>query len=175
MVSLYSFSSFLKLLERPLSSAMASQSPCPFMCNGATISSIKLSSHFYSSHGSVSFVSKRKRSRIVASSLRDSSASSTSTSSSAHTIKDVPKNSLESECSCSIPPDQTIELIKKMNGKVRSKRSKRSGLSFKSLFGRKALWRRIFFASTKVRSILLLNVITVIYGKLEKGYSNFFF
>lgn len=37
-------------------------------------------------------------------------------------------------------------------------------LSFKSLFGRRALWRRIFFASKKVRSILLLNVITIIYA-----------
>ncbi|KAL8471041.1 hypothetical protein ACS0TY_033565 [Phlomoides rotata] len=37
-------------------------------------------------------------------------------------------------------------------------------LSFKSLFGKRALWRRIFFASQKVRSIILLNVITVIYA-----------
>ncbi|KAL2546174.1 uncharacterized protein Fot_15407 [Forsythia ovata] len=37
-------------------------------------------------------------------------------------------------------------------------------LSFKSLFGRRALWRRIFFASKKVRSILLLNVITIVYA-----------
>ncbi|KAL2233310.1 UNVERIFIED_CONTAM: hypothetical protein Sindi_1511000 [Sesamum indicum] len=37
-------------------------------------------------------------------------------------------------------------------------------LSFKSLFGKRALWRRILFASRKVRSIILLNVITVIYA-----------
>lgn len=41
-------------------------------------------------------------------------------------------------------------------------------LRFKSLFGKRALWRRIFFASKKVRSIILLNVITIIYGKLLK-------
>lgn len=40
--------------------------------------------------------------------------------------------------------------------------------SFKSLFGKRALWRRIFFASQKVRSIILLNVITIIYGKVLK-------
>lgn len=37
---------------------------------------------------------------------------------------------------------------------------------FKALFGRKSSWRRIVFASTKVRSIILLNVISVVYGKL---------
>ncbi|XP_057961942.1 uncharacterized protein LOC131153566 isoform X4 [Malania oleifera] len=37
-------------------------------------------------------------------------------------------------------------------------------LSFKSLFGRRSLWRRIFFASRKVRSIILLNVLTIIYA-----------
>ncbi|XP_077241074.1 uncharacterized protein LOC143881707 [Tasmannia lanceolata] len=38
---------------------------------------------------------------------------------------------------------------------------KRLGLK---LFGRRPLWRRIFFASKKVRSIILLNVLTVIYA-----------
>ncbi|KAI3466978.1 hypothetical protein Pfo_023641 [Paulownia fortunei] len=37
-------------------------------------------------------------------------------------------------------------------------------LNFKSLFGKRALWRRILFASQKVRSIILLNVITIIYA-----------
>lgn len=37
-------------------------------------------------------------------------------------------------------------------------------LSFKSLFGKRALWRRTFFASKKVRSIILLNAITIIYA-----------
>ncbi|XP_002526034.2 uncharacterized protein LOC8258205 isoform X1 [Ricinus communis] len=36
--------------------------------------------------------------------------------------------------------------------------------SLKALFGRKSLWKRIVFASTKVRSIILLNVITVVYA-----------
>ncbi|CAI9296881.1 unnamed protein product [Lactuca saligna] len=39
-----------------------------------------------------------------------------------------------------------------------------SNLNFKSLFGKRALWRRIFFASKKVRSIILLNVITLVYA-----------
>ncbi|KAF3969165.1 hypothetical protein CMV_007012 [Castanea mollissima] len=36
--------------------------------------------------------------------------------------------------------------------------------SFKSLFGKRSLWRRIFFASKKLRSIILLNVITLVYA-----------
>lgn len=41
---------------------------------------------------------------------------------------------------------------------------KRLNLNYKSLFGKLALWRRIFFASKKVRSIILLNVITLVYA-----------
>lgn len=41
---------------------------------------------------------------------------------------------------------------------------KKPTLTFKSLFGKRALWRRILFASKKVRSIILLNVITLIYA-----------
>lgn len=41
-------------------------------------------------------------------------------------------------------------------------------LSFKSLFGKRALWRTLFFASKKVRSIILLNAITIIYGTALK-------
>ncbi|GLT78407.1 hypothetical protein SLA2020_499440 [Shorea laevis] len=37
-------------------------------------------------------------------------------------------------------------------------------LSFRSLFGKRTLWRRILFASKKVRSIILLNAITVVYA-----------
>lgn len=43
---------------------------------------------------------------------------------------------------------------------------KRQALSVKSLFGRRSLWRRILFASKRVRSVILLNVITIVYGKL---------
>ncbi|GLT99828.1 hypothetical protein SLE2022_172410 [Rubroshorea leprosula] len=37
-------------------------------------------------------------------------------------------------------------------------------LSFRSLFGKRILWRRILFVSKKVRSIILLNAITVVYA-----------
>lgn len=43
-------------------------------------------------------------------------------------------------------------------------KNKQTALTYKSLFGKRALWRRILFASKKVRSIILLNVITLIYG-----------
>ncbi|KAF7827667.1 EamA domain containing protein [Senna tora] len=41
---------------------------------------------------------------------------------------------------------------------------KREYLVFKSFFGKRSLWRRILFASKKLRSIILLNVITVVYA-----------
>ncbi|KAL8035010.1 hypothetical protein ABFX02_12G069200 [Erythranthe guttata] len=37
-------------------------------------------------------------------------------------------------------------------------------LGFRSLFGKRALWRRIFFLSPKVRGIILLNAITLVYA-----------
>lgn len=48
--------------------------------------------------------------------------------------------------------------------KKKNKQNKLLNMKLKSLFGRRALWRRIFFASKKVRSIILLNVITLVYG-----------
>ncbi|KAF8378620.1 hypothetical protein HHK36_029967 [Tetracentron sinense] len=48
---------------------------------------------------------------------------------------------------------------------IPKKSQKKLRLSFKSLFGKRPLWRRILFASTKVRSIILLNVITIVYGE----------
>lgn len=48
--------------------------------------------------------------------------------------------------------------------KITIKSPKKPTLTFKSLFGKRALWRRILFASKKVRSIILLNVITLIYA-----------
>lgn len=45
-----------------------------------------------------------------------------------------------------------------------SLRRKKYHKSLKSLFGKLSLWRRILFASRKFRSIILLNVITVVCG-----------
>lgn len=45
-----------------------------------------------------------------------------------------------------------------------NKSQKRGTLTLKSLFERRSLWRRILFASKKVRGIILLNVITVVYA-----------
>lgn len=39
-------------------------------------------------------------------------------------------------------------------------------LSLVSLFDKRSLWRRIIFAKKKVRSIILLNVVTIVYGEL---------
>ncbi|XP_060213583.1 uncharacterized protein LOC132640817 [Lycium barbarum] len=44
------------------------------------------------------------------------------------------------------------------------KRKKSRNLSLKSLLRRRSMWKRILFASTKMRSIILLNVTAVIYA-----------
>lgn len=41
----------------------------------------------------------------------------------------------------------------------------RPALTFKSFFGRRSSWRRTLFASKRIRSVILLNVITIVYGK----------
>ncbi|OWM86194.1 hypothetical protein CDL15_Pgr011018 [Punica granatum] len=41
---------------------------------------------------------------------------------------------------------------------------RRKSPSLRSLFGKRSLWRRILFASRKVRSIILLNLLTVVYA-----------
>ncbi|KAK9063685.1 hypothetical protein SSX86_017556 [Deinandra increscens subsp. villosa] len=76
---------------------------------------------------------------------------------------------------CSAGSDNERRRIRKLDKQVRIRevsvnddvsvsREVESNLKRKSLFGRRALWRRIFFASKKVRSILLLNVITLVYA-----------
>ncbi|RZC61273.1 hypothetical protein C5167_023028 [Papaver somniferum] len=54
---------------------------------------------------------------------------------------------------------------KSVEEQVEKKKNESLNLPRKSLFEKqKPLWKRIFFASKKVRSIILLNVISVIYG-----------
>lgn len=65
------------------------------------------------------------------------------------------------DCSNS-KPDDKFRGNSKYEIEEYSKR--RTTLSFKSLFGKRALWKRILFASKKVRSIILLNVIAVVYA-----------
>lgn len=59
-------------------------------------------------------------------------------------------------------PENSGEEVSSVDRPRSRKRS--ATLSLKSLFGRQSLWRRIVFASRKVRSIILLNVITVVYA-----------
>ncbi|KAJ8547003.1 hypothetical protein K7X08_004454 [Anisodus acutangulus] len=48
--------------------------------------------------------------------------------------------------------------------KNEGQRKKSRNLSLKSLLGRRSMWKRILFASTKTRSIILLNVTAIIYA-----------
>nr|XP_034911172.1 uncharacterized protein LOC118046392 isoform X3 [Populus alba] len=75
-------------------------------------------------------------------------------------------NSLSSPISSRRRPISGVKIQKSKNAIVcsASNQKKRQSLNFKTLFGKKYLWRRILFASRKVRSIILLNVITVVYA-----------
>lgn len=75
-------------------------------------------------------------------------------------------SSLSSPISSRRRPISGVKIQKSKNAIVcsASNQKKRQSLNFKTLFGKKYLWRRILFASRKVRSIILLNVITVVYA-----------
>ncbi|KAE8648208.1 uncharacterized protein LOC101219169 isoform X1 [Cucumis sativus] len=57
---------------------------------------------------------------------------------------------------------QGHELVRVSSNPIRPRNS--VILSLVSLFDKRSLWRRIFFASKKVRSIILLNVVTIVYA-----------
>ncbi|GMY18288.1 putative transporter [Fagus crenata] len=131
-----------------MTSPSPSPSPSPFKCSRTTTTTVKSSSSsicnpsvFFPFH-----ITPPKRLRI---------STFTFYSSSSKPKQRIQKSS-NSDNSTSQP--NTFSL----NSDSRSQT--RPALSFKSLFGRRSLWRRIFFASKKVRSIILLNVIAIIYA-----------
>lgn len=139
---------------------MASPSPWRWPWKSTTDSSIKSSYHSSSSFSSSIIypfiIFRGKRTRLTSFSS-GSSSSSTSCSCSA-SLNNARKRSSKSQ------KPITVEHGDLEN--TRSKPRRRRALTFKSLFAKRSLWRRILFASRKVRSIILLNVITLIYGKI---------
>ncbi|XP_062171071.1 uncharacterized protein LOC133876834 isoform X3 [Alnus glutinosa] len=137
---------------------MASPSPCKWSRTTKSYATTKLSSSLCNPSVFFSFhTSSSRRSRITASSLHDSSSSSTpplppvAAKAKQRTRKPVTSDNSTSQPNASLDKSDTRSL-------------RIPALSFKSLFGRRALWRRIFFTSKKVRSIILLNVVTIIYA-----------
>lgn len=122
--------------------------------NAADSSSVELST--VPCNFSVSFFSQSKRRRFVASATHSSSPSSSSDARS-RSKKGIDFDDYSSS------QRKVVDNAKK---EVVLAARKRPTISFKSLFWRRSQWRRILFASKKVRSIILLNVITIIYCKL---------
>ncbi|KAL5553430.1 hypothetical protein UlMin_040831 [Ulmus minor] len=137
---------------------MVSQSLCGWPWRSPTIRTINFSSSSsLSDHQALfSFCTSSVKRRVVASCLRGSS-SSPPPPKIASTPKQRSSKSVEVDCPCSSSEPNTVSL-RNSNG------DPSPNLSFKSLFGKRTLWRRIFFASKKVRSIILLNVVTLIYA-----------
>lgn len=96
-----------------------------------------------------------KRSPVIASSTHRCAVYAQNSSS------PLPKNSK----SVVLGHCQGNELVRVSSNTIRP-RNRSVILSLVSLFDKRSLWRRIFFASKKVRSIILLNVVTIVYGAL---------
>ncbi|KAJ9708428.1 hypothetical protein PVL29_000459 [Vitis rotundifolia] len=119
------------------------------ICNPSTFNSLRC------------FIHRRRRARLTTSSLKDSqsSSSSSSSSSSFSCTPIAPKRRPIKSVQLPVFPDNNKPTTFGHNGATKA-----PTLSLKSLFGRRSLWRRILFASRKVRSIILLNVLTVVYA-----------
>ncbi|KAM6548111.1 hypothetical protein CsatB_019787 [Cannabis sativa] len=135
---------------------MASQSLCGWSSSSPTSSTVNPSSSslcrpfiFFAFNPTPS---KRHRFSFRASFLRDSSSSTR-----AATFKQGGRKSLRFDCPCSSSKSDA-------NSVNRSAKQTKPSLSFKTLSAKRYLWRRIFFASKKVRSIILLNVVTLVYA-----------
>ncbi|OMO60618.1 Drug/metabolite transporter [Corchorus capsularis] len=142
---------------------MASPSPCRWPWSPAsTNSSIHISN--FPSNSSIFFSFRLKRRRFAAFSLRDSSSSSSSSSASPTDSKKKSVNPRVSSSQPGLIADYAENDVVLAPSSSRSSSAKKKPLSFEYLFGKQYLWRRILFASKKVRSIILLNVITLIYA-----------
>lgn len=111
----------------------------------------------------------RIRRRRVSSSLQDSSSSSSHSCRAASVSTSKPGHALSKDVKLAAPVPKSIRIneIEADGASVPKATRTRGGTSpnLRSLFERRSLWRRIWFASKKVRSIILLNVVTVVYGK----------
>ncbi|BFG17222.1 hypothetical protein CerSpe_034960 [Prunus speciosa] len=132
---------------------MAAQSPCGWSWNSPThaTATVKCSSN---SSGLSSFHSAPQKRPCFTASSSPSSSSSKSTA----------KQGLRKPLKLDSASPNPSKLVKSSNGNRSEDENRITTLSFKSFFGKRSLWRRIFFASKKVRSIILLNVITVVYA-----------
>ncbi|KAM2658476.1 hypothetical protein EV2_021183 [Malus domestica] len=147
---------------------MAAQSPFGWSWNSSirATTAIKCSSSTNSSTFSSFHTNPRKRPRLTASSYPPPPPPSSPSSSSKPNAKQGLRKPVKLDGPNPNPnPNPNPTTLVKNSSENRSQDERRvTTLSFKSLFGKRYLWRRIFFASKKVRSIILLNVITVVYA-----------
>ncbi|XP_018824708.1 uncharacterized protein LOC108994075 [Juglans regia] len=135
---------------------MASPSPCNWLVTRTTDSTV----YFCSSQPNPSiFLSFRagssKRPRLTTFSLNDSSSCNTPPHIASAANQGL-KKTVDSDHSTLQPNTLLVESDTRSLG--------RPALTFKSFFGRRSSWRRTLFASKKVRSVILLNVITIVYA-----------
>ncbi|KAI4357633.1 hypothetical protein L6164_001570 [Bauhinia variegata] len=153
---------------------MATQSQCWWSWNRASysdpfmLSSINSSSSTPNSSYNSSFLYSfqtpyRKRYRFTVCCLPQSSSSSSPTPNSGPRLRrplklDVSGPKREKNPSGIVKKEVPSACL----SQIRTRR--KEPLNFKSFFEKRSLWKRILFASRKVRSLILLNVITVVYA-----------
>lgn len=131
-----------------------------FHSHSAIKSSISSSSSAFSSFNLYYYSVRRRSISCCPSFLTSLTCCCSSSSGDPQEGKIIPKRSPERNAIA--PIEKILKSEKTLT--VNNVASKNRSISFKDIFERRSLWRRIFFASKKVRSIILLNVITVIYG-----------
>lgn len=119
-------------------------------------------------------IHRRKRDRLTTSSLEDSQSPSSFSTSPSSPPCPPPASKTKRRPMKSGQSPVFSDDIKKPTTSGPNDAPKSSNLSLKSMFGRRSLWRRILFASRKLRSIILLNVLTVVYGMLLSLFPVFF-
>ncbi|KAI4313769.1 hypothetical protein L6164_026724 [Bauhinia variegata] len=147
---------------------MAAQSQCwwswnrtsysdPFTLSSPSSSSLCNSSFLHSFHTAYT-----KRHRFTACSIHHSSSSRPTPNSGPRLSTPIKLVVSGPKCEKNLTANGNEEVPSVCLTQIQKRR--REPLSLKSLFEKRSLWRRILFASRKVRSIILLNVITIIYA-----------
>ncbi|XP_065856630.1 uncharacterized protein [Euphorbia lathyris] len=146
---------------------MASLRPCRWSLDTTTCSP-SITNNSPSIYTFYSFPPKPRH--FTTFSLRHDSPSSTSSSSSCGSsdsdieIRKLSNLEIPTSKKRTTFADLTEKEVDVVNSLTRNQNRKEQTLNLKSLFGRKSLLRRVVFASRKVRSIFLLNAITIVYA-----------
>ncbi|XP_028759054.1 uncharacterized protein LOC114717970 [Neltuma alba] len=137
----------------------------PFSLSSYPSSSLSSSSSAYTSSFLHSFhTAYTKRHRLIASSLPrpPPSSSPSSPSNSGLRLSKPGKSDVSGSERRKLSNTARRDVSSSISSQIESQKQEHP--SYKTFFSKRSLWRRILFASKKLRSIILLNVITIVYA-----------